>query len=104
MAGDIPLDVLEFFLSIWIDRVWCLSIEQTVMYFHHFISKDMHRYFIRILGSLQLLIICLYKQEVDPCKSITDEDIRTTIQNSGGPKGAMFLPEVCFWLDYVWYS
>ena len=74
------------------------------MYFHHFISKDMHRYFIRILGSLQLLIICLYKQEVDPCKSITDEDIRTTIQNSGGPKGAMFLPEVCVWLDYVCIS
>nr|CAB3486815.1 unnamed protein product [Digitaria exilis] len=35
-------------------------------------------------------------QEIDPCKSITDEDIRTTIQNSGGPKGAMFLPEVPF--------
>jgi hypothetical protein len=35
------------------------------------------------------------RQEVDPCKSITDEDIRTTIENSGGPKGAMFLPEVC---------
>jgi len=35
-------------------------------------------------------------EEVDPCKSITDEDIRTTIQNSGGPKGAMFLPEVPF--------
>uniref|UniRef100_K3Y5J9 Dynamin-type G domain-containing protein n=1 Tax=Setaria italica TaxID=4555 RepID=K3Y5J9_SETIT len=35
-------------------------------------------------------------EEVDPCKSITDEDIRTTIQNYGGPKGAMFLPEVPF--------
>jgi dynamin GTPase/dynamin 1-like protein len=33
-------------------------------------------------------------QEVDPCKNISDEDIRTSIQNSGGPKGAMFLPEV----------
>ncbi|KAF8715984.1 hypothetical protein HU200_026951 [Digitaria exilis] len=38
-------------------------------------------------------------EEIDPCKSITDEDIRTTIQNSGGPKGAMFLPEVRVWLD-----
>ncbi|XP_020403928.1 dynamin-related protein 3A isoform X2 [Zea mays] len=35
-------------------------------------------------------------EEIDPCKSISDEDIRTTIQNSGGPKGAMFLPEVPF--------
>ncbi|KAM0839058.1 hypothetical protein ACQ4PT_060552 [Festuca glaucescens] len=34
--------------------------------------------------------------EVDPCKNISDEDIRTSIQNSGGPKGAMFLPEVPF--------
>ncbi|GJN27869.1 hypothetical protein PR202_gb15925 [Eleusine coracana subsp. coracana] len=34
--------------------------------------------------------------EIDPCKSTTDEDIRTAIQNSGGPKGAMFLPEVPF--------
>ncbi|GJN15427.1 hypothetical protein PR202_gb02342 [Eleusine coracana subsp. coracana] len=34
--------------------------------------------------------------EIDPCKSITDEDICTAIQNSGGPKGAMFLPEVPF--------
>ncbi|RLM73486.1 hypothetical protein C2845_PM15G05800 [Panicum miliaceum] len=47
--------------------------------------------------SLEILITYLYKQEVDPCKSITDEDIRTTIQNSGGPKGAMFLPE----MDYI---
>ncbi|XP_021318600.1 dynamin-related protein 3A isoform X2 [Sorghum bicolor] len=35
-------------------------------------------------------------EEIDPCKSITDDDVRTTIQNSGGPKGAMFLPEVPF--------
>ncbi|KAK3122437.1 hypothetical protein QOZ80_8BG0669540 [Eleusine coracana subsp. coracana] len=35
-------------------------------------------------------------EEIDPCKSITDEDICTAIQNSGGPKGAMFLPEVPF--------
>ncbi|KAK3142828.1 hypothetical protein QOZ80_4BG0352210 [Eleusine coracana subsp. coracana] len=35
-------------------------------------------------------------EEIDPCKSTTDEDIRTAIQNSGGPKGAMFLPEVPF--------
>ncbi|EAY93838.1 hypothetical protein OsI_15615 [Oryza sativa Indica Group] len=36
-------------------------------------------------------------EEVDPCKSITDEDIRTAIQNSDGPKGPMFLPE----MDYI---
>jgi hypothetical protein len=34
-------------------------------------------------------------QEIDPCKSIADEDICTAIQNSDGPKDAMFLPEVC---------
>ncbi|KAF7016237.1 hypothetical protein CFC21_029894 [Triticum aestivum] len=35
-------------------------------------------------------------EEIDPCKNISDEDIRTSIQNSDGPKGAMFLPEVPF--------
>ncbi|KAF0931896.1 hypothetical protein E2562_007088 [Oryza meyeriana var. granulata] len=35
-------------------------------------------------------------EEIDPCKSITDEDICTAIHNSDGPKGPMFLPELPF--------
>ncbi|RCV33256.1 hypothetical protein SETIT_7G068900v2 [Setaria italica] len=50
----------------------------------------------RIHYIFQSIFVKSLEQEVDPCKSITDEDIRTTIQNYGGPKGAMFLPEVPF--------
>ncbi|XP_066348156.1 dynamin-related protein 3A-like isoform X2 [Miscanthus floridulus] len=50
----------------------------------------------RIHYIFQSIFVKSLEQEIDPCKSITDEDICTTIQNSGGPKGAMFLPEVPF--------
>ncbi|XP_020403927.1 dynamin-related protein 3A isoform X1 [Zea mays] len=50
----------------------------------------------RIHYIFQSIFVKSLEQEIDPCKSISDEDIRTTIQNSGGPKGAMFLPEVPF--------
>lgn len=33
-------------------------------------------------------------QEVDPCDDLTDEDIRTAIQNASGPKNVLFVPEV----------
>lgn len=33
-------------------------------------------------------------QEVDPCEDLTDDDIRTAIQNATGPKSALFVPEV----------
>ncbi|XP_072972200.1 dynamin-related protein 3A-like [Typha angustifolia] len=35
-------------------------------------------------------------EEVDPCDDITDEDIRMAIQNSTGPRSALFVPEVPF--------
>lgn len=35
-----------------------------------------------------------YGQEVDPCEDLTDDDIRTAIQNATGPKSALFVPEV----------
>lgn len=35
-------------------------------------------------------------QEVDPCEDLTDDDIRTAIQNATGPKSALFVPEVGF--------
>ncbi|KAK4271329.1 hypothetical protein QN277_020039 [Acacia crassicarpa] len=35
-------------------------------------------------------------EEVDPCENLTDEDIRTAIQNATGPKSALFVPEVPF--------
>ncbi|KHN33568.1 Dynamin-related protein 3A [Glycine soja] len=35
-------------------------------------------------------------REVDPCEDLTDDDIRTAIQNATGPKSALFVPEVPF--------
>lgn len=35
-------------------------------------------------------------EEVDPCEDLTDEDIRTAIQNATGPRSALFVPEVPF--------
>ncbi|XP_022988688.1 dynamin-related protein 3A-like [Cucurbita maxima] len=35
-------------------------------------------------------------EEVDPCENLTDDDIRTAIQNATGPKSALFVPEVPF--------
>nr|KJB32127.1 hypothetical protein B456_005G226100 [Gossypium raimondii] len=35
-------------------------------------------------------------QEVDPCEGLTDDDIRTAIQNATGPRSALFVPEVPF--------
>ncbi|KAK1264101.1 Dynamin-related protein 3A [Acorus gramineus] len=35
-------------------------------------------------------------EEVDPCDGLTDEDIRTAIQNATGLKSALFVPEVPF--------
>ncbi|KAF9603299.1 hypothetical protein IFM89_034648 [Coptis chinensis] len=33
-------------------------------------------------------------EEVDPCDDLTDDDIRTAIQNATGPKSALFVPEM----------
>ncbi|KAJ8531622.1 hypothetical protein K7X08_033980 [Anisodus acutangulus] len=35
-------------------------------------------------------------EEVDPCEDLTDDDIRTAIQNATGSKSALFVPEVPF--------
>ncbi|KAK9273908.1 hypothetical protein L1049_018720 [Liquidambar formosana] len=35
-------------------------------------------------------------EDVDPCDDLTDEDIRTAIQNATGPRKAVFVPEVPF--------
>ncbi|XP_060671733.1 dynamin-related protein 3A isoform X2 [Ziziphus jujuba] len=35
-------------------------------------------------------------EEVDPCEDLTDDDIRTAIQNATGLKSALFVPEVPF--------
>ncbi|XP_057817194.1 dynamin-related protein 3A isoform X2 [Cryptomeria japonica] len=35
-------------------------------------------------------------EEVDPCEDLTDEDIRTAIQNATGAKNALFVPEIPF--------
>ncbi|XP_072969739.1 dynamin-related protein 3A-like [Typha angustifolia] len=41
-----------------------------------------------------IFVKCL--EEVDPCDDITEEDIRMAIQNSTGPRSALFVPEVPF--------
>ena len=33
---------------------------------------------------------------MDPCEDLTDDNIRTAIQNATGPKSALFVPEVGF--------
>ncbi|KAK4378558.1 hypothetical protein RND71_000420 [Anisodus tanguticus] len=35
-------------------------------------------------------------EEVDPCEDLTDDDIRTAIQNATGAKSGLFVPEVPF--------
>ncbi|CAH2051895.1 unnamed protein product [Thlaspi arvense] len=35
-------------------------------------------------------------EEVDPCKNLTNDDIRTAIQNATGPRSALFVPDVPF--------
>ncbi|XVE93603.1 hypothetical protein REPUB_Repub01dG0208600 [Reevesia pubescens] len=35
-------------------------------------------------------------EEVDPCEDLTDDDVRTAIQNATGPRSALFVPEVPF--------
>ncbi|GAB2260180.1 hypothetical protein Droror1_Dr00011035 [Drosera rotundifolia] len=35
-------------------------------------------------------------EEVDPCEGLTDDDIRTAIQNARGPRSALFVPVVPF--------
>ncbi|GFY90103.1 dynamin-related protein 3A [Actinidia rufa] len=35
-------------------------------------------------------------EEVDPCENLTDDDIRTAIQNATGPRSALFVPVVPF--------
>ncbi|KAL9244780.1 hypothetical protein vseg_018507 [Gypsophila vaccaria] len=35
-------------------------------------------------------------EEVDPCEDLSDDDIRTALQNATGPKSALFVPEVPF--------
>ncbi|KAJ7517112.1 hypothetical protein O6H91_21G011000 [Diphasiastrum complanatum] len=35
-------------------------------------------------------------EEVDPCDDLTDEGIRTAVQNATGPKNVLFVPEVPF--------
>ncbi|KAL9256078.1 Dynamin-related protein [Drosera capensis] len=35
-------------------------------------------------------------EEVDPCEDLSDDDIRTAIQNATGPKSALFVPEIPF--------
>lgn len=42
---------------------------------------------------------------MDPCEDLTDDDIRTAIQNATGPKSALFVPEVdlffVFFLEFT---
>ncbi|XP_024362051.1 dynamin-related protein 3A isoform X2 [Physcomitrium patens] len=65
--------------------VWPLNVGGKVTVVFYFILNQME-----ILMELELV------QEVDPCDVLTDEDIRTAIQNATGPKNVLFVPEVPF--------
>lgn len=65
--------------------VWPLNVGGKVTVVFYFILNQME-----ILMELELV------QEVDPCDVLTDEDIRTAIQNATGPKNVLFVPEVQF--------
>ncbi|XP_028789774.1 dynamin-related protein 3B [Neltuma alba] len=41
-----------------------------------------------------IFVKCL--EEVDPCEDLTDDEVRTAIQNATGPRSALFVPEVPF--------
>ncbi|KAH0915325.1 hypothetical protein HID58_029771, partial [Brassica napus] len=45
-----------------------------------------------------LICLCFWELpgEVDPCEDLTDDDIRTAIQNATGPRSALFVPDVPF--------
>ncbi|KAK9060315.1 hypothetical protein SSX86_021019 [Deinandra increscens subsp. villosa] len=47
-------------------------------------------------GDASLLVLFNLFSEVDPCEDLTDDDIRTAIQNATGPRSALFVPEVPF--------
>lgn len=38
---------------------------------------------------------------MDPCEDLTDQDIRTAIQNASGLKTALFVPEVGIRIMYI---
>lgn len=52
--------------------------------------NDLHIFFSSLVADE---IVFLF-QEVDPCEDLTDDDIRTAIQNATGPRSALFVPEV----------
>lgn len=44
-----------------------------------------------------------FVKEVDPCEDLTDEDIRTAIQNATGTRSALFVPEVGLCSNFPFY-
>ncbi|KAA8521656.1 hypothetical protein F0562_012354 [Nyssa sinensis] len=47
-------------------------------------------------GQIILFIDEIHTIQVDPCEDLSDDDIRTAIQNATGPRNALFVPEVPF--------
>ena len=43
---------------------------------------------------VSMSLLCCSLQEVDPCEDLSDDDIRTAIQNATGTKNALFVPDV----------
>lgn len=48
------------------------------------------------INSCEFRLMDFLLQEVDPCEDLTDDDIRTAIQNATGPRSALFVPDVGF--------
>ncbi|KAG5541246.1 hypothetical protein RHGRI_021177 [Rhododendron griersonianum] len=61
------------------------------------VLKYVNLKFVNLEWSTYLLLgTAILTKEVDPCDDLTNEDIRTAIQNATGPRNALFVPEVPF--------
>ncbi|KAH9760240.1 dynamin-1-like protein [Citrus sinensis] len=60
------------------------------------LKSELHSRLNAVAKELQKYGDVMESKEVDPCQDLTDEDIRTAIQNATGPRNALFVPEVPF--------
>nr|VDD04740.1 unnamed protein product [Brassica rapa] len=71
--------------------IFVKSLEVRLAYIFFFCFQLPEVNFSRLIDFFTLLL-----QEVDPCEDLTDDDIRTAIQNATGPRSALFVPDVPF--------
>ncbi|GER36399.1 dynamin [Striga asiatica] len=77
-------------------NIFVKSLELTGILFSYLVCKSMLFISLNALEIRELVGQRTAEQDVDPCEDLTDDDIRTAIQNATGPKSALFVPEVPF--------